>query len=271
VLTLVDAFYDRQMRDFIAVDPGRIAALAAASGFTLQVEDPFTLWTLGPDRYATMAADYAALVAPGQQLTVDINVVEREGDVFPTAKQTGVELFQLASAARRHFDGVCFYSEATIPTVDRGLLHNALAAGSTVQWRSATEVEIDSGGTVELDTGGYHAATVDGRDWPAGHGAQLILPRGKHRVAWLPGEINGEGSPIRGFTGAILVKAAMDGNALVVEYEARGRAYLELAFHPGRIVLDGQQFPAATLRSGETEVLVLPGGKHEVRLGPASN
>ncbi|MFI5165951.1 MAG: hypothetical protein ACHQQS_04960 [Thermoanaerobaculales bacterium] len=267
VLTLVDALYDRNMQDFIAVDPSRIAALAAASGFSLQVEDPFTLWGLGPERYATIAADYAGLVVPGQQRSIDINVVERDRDTYPTAKQTGIELFQLASAARRHFDDVCFYSEATIPVVDRDLLHNALAAGSTVRWLGASEVEIDSSGTDELDTGGYRAAMVDGRDWPAGDGNQIILPRGQHRVAWVPNLMTEPGPAIRGLTGAALLGASKEGDALVVEYTGRGRAYLELAFHPRRIELDGQQFTAVTLRDGGSEILVMPGGKHQIRLG----
>ena len=185
VLTLVDALYDTRMRDRVGIDTQRIVALGARFPFELQVEDPFTLWIMGPERYAKMAADYARIVAPGQRLAVDVNVVPREGDVRPTAQQTGLELYRLVAEARRGFPRVCLYSEASVYPQDGALLPSALAATATFAPSGPREAVVESDGTVELSTDmDSTAARLDGRDWPAVRGGEVLLPRGRHIVEW---------------------------------------------------------------------------------------
>ena len=109
---------------------------------TLLVEDPATLWNLGPERYAKLGAQYRALTSDSAHLAVDINVVERYQDVYPTKKQTGVELFELVHEAAISFARVALYFENSLEKQDLALLP---AAANT-----ASET-IDRAGVVTLE------------------------------------------------------------------------------------------------------------------------
>ena len=49
-----------------------------------------------------------------EKLAIDINIVERYQDVYPTKQQTGVELLQLVQVASKAFDRVALYFENSI-------------------------------------------------------------------------------------------------------------------------------------------------------------
>jgi hypothetical protein len=268
VLTLVDALYDTSMRDRLGIDTQRIVSLGARFPFELQVEDPFTLWVLGPERYAKIAADYARIVPPGQRLAVDVNVVPRGGDVRPTAQQTGLELYRLVAEARRSFPRVCLYSEATVYPQDGALLPSALAATASIAPSGAHEAIVESDGTVELSTGaGSVAVRLDGRNWPAVHGGDMLLPRGRHVVEWEEG--TGLSSRLRllGITG-VLLDANAESGALSVRYASPARVFVLLPFRPGRTEVDGKPLALAVAQSDPGFVLCAPAGEHVLIIAP---
>ncbi|MGD1148868.1 MAG: hypothetical protein ABR961_13060 [Thermoanaerobaculaceae bacterium] len=268
VLTLVDALYDTRMRDRVGIDTQRIVALGRRFPFELQVEDPFTLWVLGPERYAKIAADYARIVAPGQRLAVDVNVVPREGDVRPTAQQTGLELYRLVAEARLSFPRVCLYSEATVYPQDGSLLPSALAATASLTPSGARGAVVESDGTVELSSGADSVAVrIDGRDWPAVRGGGVLLPRGRHLVEW--GEGPGGTTRLRllDITG-VLLDATAESDALNVRYASPARAFVLLPFRPRRADLDGKPLALAIAQSESGFVLAVPPGEHVLVVGP---
>jgi hypothetical protein len=93
VLTHVDDRLDPRMRDAIGADSAKVLPLMEKHRFIFLVEDPATVWNLGAERYAAIAGQYRALTSHEGQLGIDINIVERYQDVYPTKQQTGVELF----------------------------------------------------------------------------------------------------------------------------------------------------------------------------------
>ena len=97
--------------------------------FTFLIEDPATVWNLGPQRYPQIAAQYQSLTPAQDKLAMDINIVERYQDVYPTKQQTGAELFELVHMASSAFPRVALYFENSILPSDMGLLS---AAASTV-------------------------------------------------------------------------------------------------------------------------------------------
>ncbi len=129
VLTHVDDRFDTTMRDKIGADVTRVLPLLSAHDFTFLIEDPATTWNLGPQRYPQIASRYAPLTPRQDKLAIDINVVERYQDVYPTKQQTGAELFQLIHQAAQSFPRVALYFENSIATVDNPLL---AASASTV-------------------------------------------------------------------------------------------------------------------------------------------
>ncbi|MGH9695352.1 MAG: hypothetical protein ACRD5Z_14475, partial [Bryobacteraceae bacterium] len=91
VLTQIDDRLEPGIRDALGSDVAESLPMIESKKLTLLVEDPAPLWNLGAARYAKLAEEYRNLVPDRQRLAVDINVVERYQDVYPTKKQTGVE------------------------------------------------------------------------------------------------------------------------------------------------------------------------------------
>ncbi len=52
VLTHVDDRFDTGMKDAIGADAARVLPLLESHEFTFLIEDPATIWNLGPQRYA---------------------------------------------------------------------------------------------------------------------------------------------------------------------------------------------------------------------------
>ena len=89
VLTHVDDRFDTGMRDAIGADAARVLPLLDTHSFTFLIEDPATVWNLGPERYQAIAERYGALTAHREKLAIDLNIVERYQNVYPTKQQTG--------------------------------------------------------------------------------------------------------------------------------------------------------------------------------------
>ncbi len=111
VLTHVDDRFDTRMHDLIGADAARVLPLLDRHDFTFLIEDPATIWNLGPQRYPQIAARYQPLTSHRSRLAIDINIVERYQDVYPTKQQTGTELFQLVHTAAQAFPRVALYFE----------------------------------------------------------------------------------------------------------------------------------------------------------------
>jgi hypothetical protein len=266
VLTLVDALYDTSMHDRIAIDPERITRLVVKDAFALQVEDPYTLWALGPERYGRIAADYRRLIGPAGRLSIDINVVPRGEEVVPTSQQTGLELYRLVSEARRAFPKVCIYSEGTIYPLDFSLLPNALAATASVQPQGKGAVLVESEDGVELATGhGSHAVTVDGVPWPALRERTVLVPKGRHLVEWQDGPPEGGGMRLREIN-AVLLGAAAGMDFLSVRYASAARAFLTLSFRPARAEVDGSPATLAVEATEHGFVVTAPPGEHALKV-----
>lgn len=101
VLTHIDDRFEPGIRDALGADVARSLPLIQARRSTLLVEDPATLWNLGPERYAKLAQKYKELTPDSSRFAIDINVVERYQEVYPTKKQTGVELLELVHSTLR--------------------------------------------------------------------------------------------------------------------------------------------------------------------------
>ncbi len=133
VLTHIDDRFEPGIRDALGADVARSLPLIQARHSTMLVEDPATLWDLGPERYSKLAQQYRQLTPDRSQIAVDINVVERYQDVYPTKKQTGVELLELVHEAASSFARVALYFENSLERQDLALLPAAATAATAVQ------------------------------------------------------------------------------------------------------------------------------------------
>jgi hypothetical protein len=257
VLTHVDDRFDPTMREKIGADAAKTLPLLQHADFTFLVEDPATIWNLGPERYPSIAARYKAITPRPEKLAIDINVVERYQEVYPTKQQTGVELFEQIHAAAASFPRVALYFESSIAAPDLPLLANAAAAMDRVE-RSGTGLKVTSLRGVGAAWEG--PARVDGQPWPFATGSMAILPAGTHTIEPAPAypplrvlDLNGE-----------LKSAAATASGVELVYESSGRVLMRLDRVPRHVEIDGVETPPEV----RDRILLLPRGQHRAVIGP---
>jgi hypothetical protein len=255
VLTHVDNRLDGRIRDAIGADAARVLPFLDRRGFTLLVEDPATLWNLGPDRYAQIARKYPELNAGAGNLAIDINIVERYQDVYPTKQQTGTELFQLVNTASRAFPRVALYFEHSIHTVDLPWLPASAAAVDRLV-TSGDKLLVSSKHGVGLPWS--RPARVDGRLWPAWDGDTVWLPGGEHTV-----DPASETPAVRlvDFNGD-LAAASVHPGELEISYRNTARALAILDRRPRKVEIDGSQRESRVILSDGRFIVFLPRGQH---------
>ncbi len=254
VLTHVDDRFDTRMRDAIGADAGRVLPLMNRQDFTFLIEDPATIWNLGPQRYLEIAKRYQPLTPRPDRLALDINVVDRYQDVYPTKRQIGVELFELIHMASAAFSRVAVYFENSISPSDMRILPYAAVAPRSVK-------RVNEGVTVDCPPGlGMRwkgPVSVDGLPWAFHSRDTVWLPVGKHFVQAGSVEV-----PLRilGFNGTLL-KARWTGSSLEFEYESDSRAAMLVEEPFGAALVDGKTVLTMTA-TGHTAIW-LPRGRHQ--------
>ena len=242
VLTHIDDRFDASMRDKLGADAPRLLASAQERGVTFLVEDPATIWHLGPERYTEIANRYAPLTKRTDLLAIDLNIVERYQDVYPVKQQTGTELFQLVRSAADSFNRVALYFENSILPADWPLLAAAAAPVRKAEWTGPV-LDLESPQPLSVEWKG--CALVDGREWPVQDGERVLVPAGSHKLSpctQLPAR------RLTDFNGDLLDARIVKGK-LHVKYESRSRAI-------------------ALLRdsTGAVRAKLLPAGKQDVEI-----
>ncbi len=256
VLTHIDDRFEPGIRDDLGADVARTLPLIEQRKNTLLVEDPATLWALGPERYARLADQYEKLTSHRDRLAVDINVVERYQDVYPTKKQTGVELLELVHQAAISFGHVALYFENSLEKQDLSLIP-ASAATARIEEKGPDAIDVTASEPTRIAWQG--PAEIDGKSWPIQDNESILAPAGKHRLA------TGTAKPavtIRDFNGE--VRSAVAGKErLDIAYESQTRAIALLGTPVSTVDIDGEPFKKITQTENAASVL-LPTGQHVV-------
>jgi hypothetical protein len=253
VLTHVDDRFDTRMRELVGADAAAVLPMLGAHDFQFLIEDPATVWHLGPERYSEIARRYAQLTPKRDKLAIDINIVERYQDVYPTKQQTGVELLQLVQIASKAFDRVALYFENSIAKADWSLLPSAGAVAKRFE-RSGGKVVVESDHGLGVKWPG--AAKVNGRPWPLSDGNTVWLPKGSYVIE----PAIQSAARIRDFNGN-LHTAAATARGVEFSYQSGSRAIAVLNGKVKRLEIDGREEAPAFLAD---QVLALPRGQHLV-------
>jgi hypothetical protein len=256
VLTHVDDRFDTRMRDLIGADASRVLPLLNQHDFTFLIEDPATIWNLGPQRYPQIAAAYDPITPRKDKLAIDINIVERYQDVYPTKQQTGTELFQLVHLSSNSFPRVALYFENSILKQDLPFLPSAASTVTRVE-QSGARLSIESKRGVGVPWAG--PANVDGRPWPVRNAKTVWLPPGLHTIE--PGKADSVPGHLIDLN-ATLKAASTRPNGLEFAYDSSSRALARLDRAPKSMEIDGAPAHPEFLDS----TLVLPRGQHIVTL-----
>lgn len=259
VATYVDNIYDPNMRAAVGADVNGMFGLLDRYDFTLVLEDPGTVWHLGPRRYAELAQTYSKLTSHAGRLGIDINIVARDMKAYPTQKQTGMEFLELFCQAGRHFQTVLAYAEQTMLPQDANLVACALApethgeiVNHGVRMRAPIPVVYRSGlRQTDFD--------VDGKPWPCVDKGDVYLPAGSHFIA--EGDDAGMHRPrLVKLNGDLVAARYTDGRAIEFSYTAHRRVIAIFSDIPGSLqVDDGASTKAQTVWA------MLPRGSHRVR------
>jgi hypothetical protein len=256
-LTHIDDRFEPGIRDALGADVARSLPLVKAARSTLLVEDPATLWALGPERYRKLADKYAELTPDRDHIAVDINVVERYQDVYPTKKQTGLELAELVHEAASSFSRVALYFESSLENVDLSLLP-AAASGAAVRQTSIDETEVNAKTTTRIPWRG--AVEVDGRPWPLQDAAAVIAPAGKHVLS--PGAEK-PAVTLVDFNGDVQF-ASVAKDRVDVSYSSPSRAIVVLGSPVAEIEVDGMPLLPKPASLDVRSAIMLPAGQHLV-------
>lgn len=260
ILLYVDNIYDPEMRQGVGADLKAMLPLLDKYDFTLVMEDPWTVWHLGPRRYAELARSYAKLTQKTDRLGIDINIVDRAQEVFPTQKQTGSEFLQLFHYAGKHFPTVMVYSEESMYPQDLQLVSHALASGASAEIsKQGFRVHSDRPIIFLMKTNGM--VLVDGSPWPCVAADGVLLPKGAHEVAIGIGSGSDKPRLIR-LNGALLNARYIGEQGIDFSYDSNARA-IALFDRPIRSLQidDGNHHPG----SSGPDWALLPAGAHHIR------
>ena len=257
VLTHVDDRFDTGMRDAIGADAARVLPLLSTHSFTFLIEDPATVWNLGAQRYQAIAERYRPLTPHSDKLAIDLNIVDRYQNVYPTKQQTGTELFELVHQAATNFQRVALYFENSLLPPDLNLLPSAAARVTRIE-RVGAKTVVESANGVGLPWKG--GALVDDLPWPVADGDTLWLPAGAHAV-----EAGGEWAGVHMVRLNANLQAArrIGQNGLEFSYESGARAIAVLDRRPLRVSVDGAEEP---LQLAGPNTILLPRGQHVVTI-----
>lgn len=256
VLTHIDDRFEPGIRDALGADVARSLPIVKATHSMLLVEDPATLWGLGPERYAKLAKKYAELTPDRDQIAVDINVVDRYQEVYPTKKQTGTELLQLVHQASTSFARVALYFENSIEKQDLELLPAAATSASAVK-TSVDEWEVTASEPTRVMWKG--PVEMDGKLWPIQNANSVLAPAGRHqlRPAMEPPSVT-----LSDFNGDVQ-SAVVTSGRVDLAYFGRSRAIAALSAPVSLIEIDGAPFWKGNGVEQMRSVL-LPSGQHLV-------
>lgn len=260
VVTHIDDQFDTRMKDLLGADAAGLLPLIEPRDVTFLIEDPATIWNLGPKRYPEIAAKYQPLTQRPNKLAIDINIVERYQDVYPTKQQTGTELFQLIHLASGAFARVALYFESSISREDEPWIGSAAAAVTGFEQRGEAMTITSRDGVGIPWTPGV-SVTVNGHtSWPLRDGDTIWLPAGTHTIA---PSTAGQTEPRLAGCNARLTSVAAGAKTLDLAYESSARAYCRLTGPmPKSMEVDGEPVALAV----KQKMLVLPRGQHLVTL-----
>ena len=226
------------------------------------------LRNLGPRRYRVIGADYRHALAEGAPLALDINVVDREPDseaqVLVTARQRGLELYELIRAAAESADTVYFYAANTLEDSDMKL---AACAAALVAVTALPDGQARYTAARPLswlvDTRGWDAY-LDGRPWPCLADDRVLLPAGTHTVCLRRPAADAPPALHVTRLSGVLLDARRDGAACILTYRSPWRCYVAFDGAPAALRCEGQP---VELPQGATEA-VLPPGTHSIEAAP---
>lgn len=261
-VTDIDTLFDKGIKDDIGLDINKIIALQDKYNFDLEIEDPFTLWKYGPSRYSLIGKKYNSIMKKDRKIGIDINIVNREGNVYPLSKQRGLELYELVHNASIYTSNVALYGFSTLENSDMNLVKYTYEKDVNINEKGENEftTSADSKFSLSVDTKNKEYY-IDGHLWNCFNNNGIIIPKGTHTIK-VKEKSNSYDVELKDISGEILDSSVSE-NKFYVKYSSAGRCYITLNKKPSSIKVNGKDYNASILSKGNEYVVVLPQGENE--------
>ena len=263
IFTVLDNSLHPEFDQLLGFDLPNTLKLAKEFHAALQVEDPASEWTRPPSRYQQLANYYKGVVGE-IPFAIDINIVPihpvgQPG--FPSEQPTGAELFKQYNIADKACGRVCFYAESSVYPYDWDVLPYAMASGVTYN-KDKNQWHIETPNTVIMQNPSKaEKIFLDGKAWPCYTINQIIIPKGKHILSFVP--VNPDTSKLRitGIADELISCRQLDKGVELV-YQSPARCFISTNTAPGEIKVDGgaSQLKAVKVKAGY--FILAPSGRH---------
>ncbi len=274
IVTAFDSYGSPELREYIGNDMTMILALQKKYQFTLQVEDPESLWSTSPLRYIELGKRYENLVSDSSKLSIDLNIgpFRKPNTVtpFPTLTQTGIESYLLIRATALGSDRSTIYSEASTNPQDMSFLAYAFAAraqydftnhGYTVNSPYAVSMKLPKA---------INGIAIDGIAVSPFRDNVYLIPAGNHTI-----DIRPEGmtsfsthelqTKLMSLTGNLL-SVSYGLRDITFQYESSMRTLASFNREPTSVVIDGKSIAASVMKGTDCYTIFLPQGKHKAHI-----
>lgn len=266
-LTQIDNPLNDNVKDAIGVDTDEFVKLQKQFRFTMQAEDPYPLWVLGPDRYEKIGKYYRKMLGKEAVLTLDINVVdEGRENPFPTPVQTGLEFLELIAEAQMHSDRVCIYAVNTPYEYDFLKAPYALGTGINFLKKDADTYLSEASKMFIFESEvSWPEVRLNGKEWPCVCEKSVLLPQGRNEIRIGRSQNNRDMMFVTGMSGEIGDCTRMDGS-IVLSYNENRNVLISLNKKPSAVYLNGEakELPVYYNAVSGYYTFRCPGGENKV-------
>ncbi|QEK12840.1 hypothetical protein FQB35_11180 [Crassaminicella thermophila] len=264
IVTQIDTFFAEKMEEDIGVDTDALLDLQKEFDFIFQVEDPFPLWDLGPDRYAKIGQSYKEKTKEHRKINVDINIVERTYTQWPNPKQIGLEFLMLLAEASKNFNQVCIYAVNSPYPFDYAYAPYALASSVKMHEKRANFYEFSSSFPFifHIETKGKNFY-LNQNLWPCIKDNGVIIPAGDHTLSFEKNDHNKNKLYITGINGDINNCSYKDNN-IFIQYSENKKVFITLNKYPAKIDFNGVVKDLPIFYNDEGFTVICPPGNNTV-------
>jgi uncharacterized protein YdaL len=274
IVTFYDTYFSPELTEYYGASSDNMIELRKKYKLHLQPEDPFNKWSTDPDRYREMGKFYSGKLKDPTDLMIDLNIFEfrSKNDVSPfsTLIQTGLESYQLISAASAYAQRFTIYSESSCNPQD--IPYFANASSGMVKYTSLHDgYRVFSPHSFELHLpGSIEVIRVDGVNQVGYRDNHYLIPAGDHTIITdfkeIPGFSTHELQPQLLFISGNLLKVEYLMQTILFSYESAERTLASLNYIPTSIKVDGKNYIVEVLKGNDCFTIMLPSGKHQVEI-----
>lgn len=273
IVTFMDTHFSPEIMTYHGASSEKMLELQKKYHCYLQPEDPQSMWSTDPQRYAEMGKYYAERMAEPEKLMLDLNILpfrdKNQVTPFPTLIQTGIEAFQMVNSAAIGAPRFTIYSEATCNPQDMSYFSYASSAPVKYEYTQNGYIVNSPYSFVLQLPSSVKVIQVDGEDVIGYRENNFLIPAGDHNIT--VSENSSEFSTVElqpqllSFTGN-LMDIKYDMRQVNFSYTSYERAYAMFNREPTAITLDGKDYQFKVLTGNDGFAVMLPSGNHKVEV-----